>query len=104
MTFDEVTRAAAHKAEHAVAITITNLKRKHVYDEDEVTGFLVGSLHTVFDGYQIDGVTFSASILRHRRGMAAEERRYGADILIHVNMNTRTQTYSKGVLIQAKEE
>lgn len=103
MTFDEVMRAAAHEAERAVAITMMNLKRKHVYDEDDVTGFLVGSLHTVFDGYQIGGVTFSASILRHRKGMAAEERRYGADMLIHVNMNTPTQTYSKGVLIQAKK-
>jgi hypothetical protein len=103
MTFDEVTRTAGHEAERAVALTITKLKGRYVYDEDDVTGFLVGSLHTVFDGNQIGGVVFSASILRHRRGMAAEERRYGADMLIHVSMNTPTQTYSKGVLIQAKK-
>ena len=103
MTFDEVTRNAAHEAERAVALTITNLRRKHVYDEDDVTGFLIGSLQTVFDGAQMEGINFSASILRHRKGAAAEELRYGADMLIHVNMDTPTQTYSKGVLIQAKK-
>jgi hypothetical protein len=103
MTFDEVTRSAAHEAERAVALTIKNLRRKHVYNEDDVSAFFVGTLQTIFDGVQIGHATLNASILRHRRGMAAEERRYGADILIHVSMDTPTQTYSKGVLIQAKK-
>jgi hypothetical protein len=103
MTFDEATKFAAREAERAVAITMNNLKRRHVFDEDDVTGFLVGSLHTVFDQSSIDGVAISATILRHRRGIAAEERRYGADLLLHVSMNTPTQAYSKGVLVQAKK-
>jgi hypothetical protein len=103
MTFDEVTREAAKEAERAVALTMKNLRHKYVYDEDDVSGFLIGSLQTVFDGNQIGGVTLNAAILRHRRGIAAEERRIGADILMHVTMDTPTQTYSKGVLIQAKK-
>ena len=104
MTFEEVARAAAKQAERAVSITLQQMKAGHVYDEDDVTGFLVGSLATLFDKHQIGDVTLSAAILRHRRGAAAEERRYGADILIHVSMDTPTQEYSKGVLIQAKKK
>jgi hypothetical protein len=103
MTFDEVTRKAAQEAERAVALTMKHLRRKHVYDEDDVSGFFIGSLQTIFDGTELGGVTVNASILRHRRGVAAEERRFGADLLIHVSMDTPTQTYSKGVLIQAKK-
>src|SRR5215470_8963411 len=104
MTFEEVASAAAKQAERAVSITLQQMKAGHVYDEDDVTGFLVGSLATLFDKHQIGDVTLSAAILRHRRGTAAEERRYGADILIHVSMDTPTQEYSKGVLIQAKKK
>ena|ERR1700730_4216875 len=103
MTFDEVTKAAAKKAAEAVNITVENFKKKYVYDEDDVTGFLVGSLRTTFHGTQLGGVNLDASILRHRRGVAAEEREYGADLLIHVTMDTPTQKYSKGVLVQAKK-
>lgn len=104
MTFEEVARTAAKQAERAVSITLQQMKARHVHDEDDVTGFLVGSLATLFDKHQIGDVTLSAAILRHRRGTAAEERRYGADILIHVSMDTPTQEYSKGVLIQAKKK
>jgi hypothetical protein len=45
-------------------------------------------------------VSPDSAILTHRR--SGEEGRYGADLLIHVSMNTPTQTYSKGVLVQAK--
>ena len=103
MTFNEVTKAAAKHAESAVKITVDNFKRKYVYDEDDVTGFLVGSLQTTFHGTRVGGVTLNASVFRHRRGTAAEETRFGADILIHVTMDTPTQKYSKGVLVQAKK-
>jgi len=103
MTFDEATKKAAQEAERAVALTIKNLRRKHVYDEDDVSAYFIGSIETIFDGMEVDGVTLNASILRHRKGVAAEERRFGADMLIHVSMDTPTQTYSKGVLIQAKK-
>ena len=104
MTFDEVTRAAAKEAERAVTITIEQMRRRHAYDEEDVTGCLFGSLVTVFDKTEIGGVKLAATILRHGKGTAAEERRYGADMLIHVSMDTPTQSYSKGVLIQAKKK
>jgi hypothetical protein len=103
MTFNEVTKAAAKLATEAVNITVENFQKRYVYDEDDMTGFLIGSLQTKFHGTQIGGINLDASVLRHRRGIAAEEREYGADLLIHVTMDTPTQKYSKGVLIQAKK-
>lgn len=102
-TFNEVTKAAAKHAELAAKITIKTYKRKRAYDEDDLTGVLLGSMLTEFHGIQLGGITLDASILRHRRGIAAEESRYGADLLIHVTMDTPTQSFSKGVLVQAKK-
>jgi hypothetical protein len=103
MTFNEVTKAVAKLATEAVNITVENFQKRYVYDEDDMTGFLFGSLQTKFHGTQIGEINLDASVLRHRRGIAAEEREYGADLLIHVTMDTPTQKYSKGVLIQAKK-
>jgi hypothetical protein len=50
MTFDEVTKAAAKQAEIAAKITIQTYKRGRAYDEDEITGVLLGSLLTTFRG------------------------------------------------------
>jgi hypothetical protein len=104
MTFNELTKMAAKEAETAVSDTMRRYKHGLIHDEDDKTGVLVGSLQTQLDHSTIDGVVLTASILRHRRGVAAEERRYGADMLIHVRMDTPTQTYSKGVLVQAKRK
>ena len=103
MTFEELTKEAAKLADKATARTMRDMSHRYTWDEDDVTGFLIVSLHTEFDNSELDGVEIRASILRHRKGVAAEERRIGADILIDVSMDTPTQSYSKGVLIQAKK-
>lgn len=102
-TFNEVTKSAAKLAQKAAIVTTESFERKYAYDEDDVTGHFVGSLNTLFHGTQIGGINLAASIVRHKSGKAAEESKIGADILIHVSMDTPTQTYSKGVLIQAKK-
>jgi hypothetical protein len=93
----------AKRSISTVLIAASPMGHRYTWDEDDVTGFLVGSLHTEFDNGDLGGIELRASILRHRKGAAAEERRIGADILIHVSMETSTQSYSKGVLIQAKK-
>lgn len=101
MTFEEATRQAALVAKAAVNKTTEKLRRSRV-DEDDLTGILVGRLEAALDG-TIGGLEFKSNVLRHRRGKADEERRFGADLLLHVVMDTPTQKYSKGVLIQAKK-
>lgn len=95
-------KAAAHFAEMAVEAAMYKYKRGEVTDEDDLTGVLIGRLDAVFDNATIDGLVWSASILRHRKGIAAQEKAIGADMLIHFSIDTTLDTYSKGVLIQAK--
>jgi hypothetical protein len=51
---------------------------------------------------QVGGLEWAATIVRNGSGTAAEEKLTGADLLIHVAVDSPTDTYSKGVLIQAK--
>jgi hypothetical protein len=101
MTFDHAVRQAAREARAAVEATVQQYKSERVTDEDDLTGVLVGQLGARLTG-QIAGLTWDTSVVRHRKGRAAEEDRTGADIVIHVTMNTNEKSYSKGVLIQAK--
>lgn len=99
--FDEAVREAAHRASRAVDRAMTKYGHGLVTDEDDLTGVLIGNLDTELEG-QIGGLTWSTSILRHRKGQAAEEKRIGADMVIHVAFDTPKHRYSKGVLIQSK--
>jgi hypothetical protein len=101
MNFEDAMSQAAKAADKAISAVMADYYSGLITDEDDITPALVGSLRSTFNG-QIGGLTWSASIPRHRRGVAAEERQTGADILIHVSLSTPTQRYSKGVLIQAK--
>jgi len=99
VTFDQATREAALKAKQAVRDTMKKFADRYVKHEDDLTGVLVGQLDAALTG-KIGGLTWESSILTHRRN--GEEKRYGADLLIHVKMKTPSHEYSKGVLIQAK--
>jgi len=51
--------------------------------EDDLTGILVGRLDAALEG-RIGGLKWNCTILRHRKGSAAEEKRagvIGADLL-----------------------
>lgn len=105
MGFEDAMRAAAHSAEHAVWRAMMKYRDGLVTDEDDLTGVLVGSLDAEFSAKaasDIGELRWSSSILRHRKGAAAEEKRIGADMIIHVRIDTPIQTYSKAVLVQAK--
>jgi hypothetical protein len=102
MTFEEATREAALAAGDAVNQAMRKYRQGRVVDEDDLTGVLVGQLDAALEG-TIGGLTWDTSILRHRRGQAAEEKEYGADLLIHVAFDTSTEKFSKGVLVQSKK-
>jgi len=100
-SLEEAFREAAHAADRAVHAAMQKYADGLVTDEDDITGALIGRLDAAFDD-RIGGVSWSSSILRHRKGVAAQEKKAGADMLIHVAINTPQLTYSKGVLIQSK--
>lgn len=101
-SLEEAFRAAAHAADRAVSAVMQKYADGLVTDEDDITGVLIGQLDAEFHK-KIGGVTWSSSILRHRKGVAAEEKKTGADMLFHVSIMTPQLTYSKGVLIQSKK-
>lgn len=98
---EEAFRKAACAADRAVSAAMEKYAKGLVTDEDDITGVLIGRLDAAFDE-SIGGVNWSSSILRHRKGVAAQEKMAGADMLIHVSFKTPQLTYSKGVLIQSK--
>lgn len=100
-SLEEAFREAAHAADRAVSAAMEKYADGLVTDEDDITGALIGRLDAAFDD-RIGGVSWSSSILRHRKGVAAQEKKAGADMLIHVAIKTPQLTYSKGVLIQSK--
>ena len=101
MTFEESMREAARVAEQSVRRAMRKYSSGGVTDEDDITGVLAGNLDADFDE-RIGGLSWSSSVVRHRKGSAAEEKRIGADLVIHVKLDTPTRSYSKGVLLQAK--
>lgn len=101
MQFEDSFRAAAKAAADATLRAMRKYREGLVTDEDDLTGVLVGNLDSTLDG-RIEDITWSTSILRHRKGVAAEERRIGADMVLHVSVRTSAFHYSKGVLVQAK--
>lgn len=100
MTFDEIMRKIAHKADNVTGRVMDQLATGRVEHEDDLTGDLHGALREGLRGVETGGVTWDTAVLSHRRGGA--EGRYGADLLIHVALDTPQHKYSKGVLVQAK--
>src|SRR3712207_3636696 len=102
MTFEEMVRAAAQTAVAEVEDVIRSYRSGRLKHEDDITGALVGQLRAAFRFKTIGGLHWDASILTHRSGRGGEEKKFGADLLIHVKLDTPTQKYSKGILVQAK--
>jgi hypothetical protein len=95
-------QAAARAADGAVWNTVEKYNSGGVFDEPEISTYLISQLDSIMTG-QIGGLSWSSAIVRNGKGKAGEEKRIGADILLHVSVNTPTERYSKGVLIQAKK-
>lgn len=100
--FERMAKAAAKVAASASKRAVREYRKEHITDEPEITSSLKGQLDGAFSNASIGGLTWSTSIPRHGRGVANEEGRTGADLIIHVSLNTPQIKYSKGVLIQAK--
>lgn len=100
--FDDAMREAAHAADEAVQAAVDKWQKGGVTDEDDISPYLIARLDARMDG-MIGGLKWNSAVLRHRKGIAAQEKKTGADLLLHVSINTNTVSYSKGVLVQAKK-
>lgn len=100
MTFDEAMREVAHRAADGAKIAMQKLGLGRIKHEDDLAPALGQAIEGQVNGLRTGGVKWDYSVLTHRKG--GEEGEHGADLLIHVKLDTPTQKYSKGVLIQAK--
>lgn len=100
MSFETVMREAAHKVADIADVVMGDLGAGLIKHEDDLSGALAGAFREGFRGLQTQGIHWNAAVLTHRR--SGEEKTYGADLLIHVKLETSEQSYSKGVLVQAK--
>src|SRR5258708_15546294 len=101
MSFRESMREAARVASVAVTEAMNEYAAGGVTDEPDITPYLKGHLDSALRG-RVGDLAWSSTIVRHGKGRAAEENWTGADLVIHVKIDTLTVKYSKGVLIQAK--
>lgn len=104
MTLEEMAYRAAARATMAAAEAITSYADGTFKREDDITAGFIQAIKTKFDGRRSGSIRWSASVLNRGPGSANEEGRVGADMLVHVMLNTPTYQYSKGVLIQAKRK
>jgi len=103
MKFYDAMIEAARVATAATDAAMGALEARTAVDEDDLNPVLMTELSVAFRGLQIGGLTWKCSVLRHRGGVAAEEKEYGADLLMQVALDTPQQKYSKGVFVQAKK-
>jgi hypothetical protein len=101
MTFDESMQVVAKVADKAVRNTMRKYAGGGISAEPEITAYLVSQLDMLIDG-QVGGLTWDTQVVSNSSGSFAEEKRVGADLLIHVRLDTPSEKYNKGVLIQAK--
>lgn len=92
-------------AEHIVAATkstVQDFDDKIIADEEPMTDRLFGVISAALNGKEIGGLVWKARTLRTGRGIAAEEKRHGADVLGVLSIDLPEYKTTKGFLLQAK--
>lgn len=100
MNFEAAMKKVARRAERAAKLGMKKLAAGRVKHEDDLTPALAQAIEDEINRYKAGGVTWDASVLTHRR--SGEEGVFGADLLVHVALDTPQYKYSKGILVQAK--
>jgi hypothetical protein len=101
MYYSEAVREAARRANAAAKSAMSAYKDATIDYEKALTGGLTMALRDALNE-RIDGLDWTAHILRDSSGKGAEETAVGADLIIHVHFRSPEITYSKGILVQAK--
>jgi len=100
--FEDSIKEAARRADAATRDAMAAYRDETVEYEPVITGGLATSLRTALNGQIIQDLIWSAHVFKSGTGSGREETPIGADLLIHVQFDTPSLKYSKGVLVQAK--
>jgi len=82
--------------------TIEHFAEGIIADEESMTDRLFASVSNALNGRVIGNIVWRARTLRTGRGVAAEEKRHGADVLGVLEINLPEYRTKKGFLLQAK--
>jgi hypothetical protein len=82
--------------------TLRDFADEIIVDEESMTDRLFGSVANALNGRAIGNVVWKARTLRTGRGVAAEEKRHGADVLGVLEIALPEYKTKKGFLVQAK--
>jgi hypothetical protein len=97
----EIADKAALTATKAAYGTLDDLRRKRVRQEPAFTDRMLGRIAQEMDGYEVNGVTWSATTATDRAS-GAQEARYGADFMGVLHIDVPGYQVSHGFLAQAK--
>lgn len=95
-------RRIAKEAADGVDDAMEAYREGRVTDEPHVTDRMLGAIETRLRAFRAAGVQVGAVTLRSGSGLAAEERRHGADAMLVLDIRTSDQHVRKGLLLQAK--
>lgn len=95
-------RAVAKAVAEAVDISIRAFQNGRAMDEPAITGKILGSIEAKLEDFRTDGIAWDAHVLRTGRGIAAQEKKFGADILGALSIDLPEYKIKKGFLMQAK--
>ena len=96
--FEEAARQAAQSCADVIGAMVDG----EFHDEDDINPAWARDLSKSLNGH-IHGLVWKSRILRHRKGVAGEEKKTGADFILHYKFNSPKLSMSKGLLIQAKK-
>jgi hypothetical protein len=100
--FNSTVISAAKLASEAAKEIQKRMSRRRLTDEDDITPAFLQELEAKFRNKKINGFVWDSKVMRHRRGVAAEEKSSGADFIITIDWQTKNYIQNKGLLVQAK--
>ena len=98
-TVRKIAREIADAAESAFSA----YQQARVEEEPQITGQILGAIEERMRNQQFGGVVWQARTLRTGRGVAAEEKRHGADLMGVLDVDLPGYRTKKGFLAQAKK-
>ena len=96
-------RKIAREITDAVNGAFGDYQKGNVMEEPQVTDRILGAIRERIRNQQFNGVVWNVRTLRTGRGVAAEEKHHGADLMGVLDIEIPGYSAKKGFLAQAKK-
>lgn len=95
-------RKIAREISDAADKALDAYRKGRVVEEPQLTGHILGAIEERIESQPPGGIVWESYTLRTGRGIAAEEKRHGADLMGVLDLNLPNYRARKGFLAQAK--